>query len=361
MNKRNIKDVLLIAAPGIGDALLSTPLVRSIKNAFPDSSISIMVREGQGEILRGIPEINQIIEVPKRMGLRKALPFLSNHLKEFELGISTASGDRWLLFCSVMAKRCILLVPNFRFKDFWKYLLPGKKVIENLEYPTILQNLSLLSPLKIEPCVEVMLPQSTNDILKAYLPLDFDVDKKFAVIHIIPGYAYKQWAERNWKQLIAYIIERGLQVVLTSGPDVNDIAYINYIKTLFPEKVISLAGKLPFSALGVLLKQAALYVGPDTSTTHLAAASGCLTIALYGPTPIRKWAPWPKNYRSFLTPFSEGKMYQRRNNVILLQGTCVENESKIPCFHRNGDASLCLETLKFDLVKSAVDECLSSM
>ena len=42
-----------------------------------------------------------------------------------------------------------------------------------------------------------------------------------------------------------------------------------------------------------LLSQARVYVGPDTSVTHLAAAAGCPTVALYGPTDPRLWGPWP--------------------------------------------------------------------
>jgi len=44
---------------------------------------------------------------------------------------------------------------------------------------------------------------------------------------------------------------------------------------------------------------ARLYVGPDTSVTHLAAASGCPTIALFGPTDPRLWGPWPEHGLAF--------------------------------------------------------------
>ena len=57
--------------------------------------------------------------------------------------------------------------------------------------------------------------------------------------------------------------------------------------------VVRERGRLDWAGLTALLRGAAVYVGPDTSMTHLAAGSGCPTIALYGPTSPRLIGPWP--------------------------------------------------------------------
>lgn len=43
--------------------------------------------------------------------------------------------------------------------------------------------------------------------------------------------------------------------------------------------------------LGALLSRAGLYVGNDSGISHLAAACGAPTLALFGPTDPRQWAP----------------------------------------------------------------------
>ena len=50
--------------------------------------------------------------------------------------------------------------------------------------------------------------------------------------------------------------------------------------------VVRLDGKLDWPALSALIAAARVYIGPDTAITHLAAATGAPTVALYGP-PIR--------------------------------------------------------------------------
>jgi heptosyltransferase-3 len=101
-----------------------------------------------------------------------------------------------------------------------------------------------------------------------------------------------------------------------------------------------------------------VYVGPDTSATHIAAATGTPTVALFGPTQTIRWAPWPKGWKA------GADLWQlvgsgRRGNVYLVQGEapCV------PC-HKEGcerhleSRSECLVTLPVNRVIGAVAEML---
>jgi ADP-heptose:LPS heptosyltransferase len=47
----------------------------------------------------------------------------------------------------------------------------------------------------------------------------------------------------------------------------------------------------PIRVLGALLAKAGLYVGNDSGISHLAAAAGAPTLALFGPTDPAAWAP----------------------------------------------------------------------
>jgi ADP-heptose:LPS heptosyltransferase len=52
-----------------------------------------------------------------------------------------------------------------------------------------------------------------------------------------------------------------------------------------------LARGLPLRTLGAVLARAGLFLGNDSGVTHLAAACGTKTLALYGPTDPEQWAP----------------------------------------------------------------------
>ena len=81
---------------------------------------------------------------------------------------------------------------------------------------------------------------------------------------------------------------------------------------------------LSFGQLVTLLRDAALYIGPDTSISHLAAASGVPMLAIFGPTNPQRWAPWPR-----LAEAQPVQFHRRRPAQTLGQVTLVQSE--LPC------------------------------
>ena len=118
-----------------------------------------------------------------------------------------------------------------------------------------------------------------------------------------------------------------------------------------------LDGALTWPELAALLGQARIYVGPDTSVTHLAAASGCPTVALYGPTDPRLWGPWPA--AGLERMWEAAGTIQRRGNVWL-----VQNPVALPAVPAGGlrtasdSFSRCLDELAPAQVLRAVEEAL---
>jgi heptosyltransferase-3 len=93
-----------------------------------------------------------------------------------------------------------------------------------------------------------------------------------------------------------------------------------------PPQLLDLSGQLDFNQLVTLLQGAALYIGPDTSVSHLAAASGVPVIAIFGPTNPMRWAPWPARAAA-RELFERSAAVQRAGNVTVMQGSL----SCVPC------------------------------
>lgn len=55
--------------------------------------------------------------------------------------------------------------------------------------------------------------------------------------------------------------------------------------------------QLEITDLASVISGARLYIGNDAGTTHLAAATGCSTLALFGPTDCTRWAPRGRDVR----------------------------------------------------------------
>ncbi len=177
----------------------------------------------------------------------------------------------------------------------------------------------------------------------------------YAVLHPNPMYHYKRWNDAGWRALARGLAARGLAVVVTQGRDAEEGAYVD--RLFAGEAVVRERGRLDWAGLTALLKGAVVYVGPDTSVTHLAAGSGCPTVALYGPTSPRLVGPWPVG--GLDQPWAPAGRMQRRGNVWLVQNPlpCLPCE-QLGCDRHLDSRSQCLDELAADQVLAAVDQAV---
>ena len=58
--------ILIISLRRIGDLLLTTPVIRSIRRAWPGAEIDVLVFDGTAGIIAGNPDIDRILTMPQR-------------------------------------------------------------------------------------------------------------------------------------------------------------------------------------------------------------------------------------------------------------------------------------------------------
>lgn len=355
----NPRRILIIATPVMGDVLLSTPVIRSVRAAWPDAQIEVLTRPGGGAVLEGNPDVTGVIELHKKPPVRKLLAFLIARFRKYDLVLSNSASDRALIYSLVMGKRRVSLVyaahKNVRLKE---RLYDHSSLIEYERLHTIEQNLSLLDPLGIERRYDVTLPRSATSAatLRAELGDDW-AEQRFAVIHPNSAGPYKRWHKAGWERTVRHLHDRGLRVLVSGSPAATDIDYIESLG-LDTRPAESLAGKLSLADLSLLLEKAQIYVGVDTLITHIAAAAGTPTVALFGPVSPLTWGPWPQGFGGGDSPWRHVGS-QKRLNVTVVQGvkSCVPC-GQAGCERRLDSYSECLDELSAEAVIAAVDERL---
>jgi heptosyltransferase III len=299
-SSQNIKSILLIKFKNIGDVLLMTPAIHTLRIRYPAAKITAMVNDYTADLLNRNPDVDQIITLDRNR-CKKGLLF-SKLLYELHLirkiralkpnlVIDFTSGDR--------AARYALL--SGAPKKIGYHLNRGKFSWKNLVYTE-----------KVErPCgsthqviKDLRLVGVTSSEIKDY-PLhlwhqDKDLDwarnfwqpNKIKVhIHPVARWLYKCWHDERMAELVDRLIVNGADVVLTCGPEENEIKRAKSIVQKCKSSPRSLFGDISLSQLAAISKTADLFVGVDTAPMHIAAATGTPIIALFGPTGI-DWHPW---------------------------------------------------------------------
>ncbi len=108
----------------------------------------------------------------------------------------------------------------------------------------------------------------------------------FLAIHPGSGSPRKNWPTGGFAALAEAIAPQE-PFALVAGPADGEAS--TALAAMAPRAVV--LRELPVRLLGGVLSRAALYVGNDSGVSHLAAAFGAPTLALFGPTDPATWAP----------------------------------------------------------------------
>ena len=350
------KSILVITLRYLGDTLLVTPLINSLKKAYPDAEIDVLLPASNLGMFEGNHDVSKLIlmsDKKEKFGFGKLLFSL---FRRYDLAISTQGGDRPVL-CAIMAgKLSMSFIADTTSKYSWKRHLPDwlLEVKEQHLHP-VLENLRFCQLLNIEPSYILSLPRESGNSTP-YIP-----SEKFAVLHMMPQWTYKQWHEEGWIKVGQYLDRMGLVLVLTGSSQASEMEMVKALQGKLPPSTRNLAGQLSLAQLTMLIEKAALFLGPDTGITHLAAATGVRTVALYGPTDPEKWAPWPSGYMENVSPFASKGRVQQNNNVCVVQG--VSEKACVPCqlegCNRNRQSnSECLDNLTGEAVIEILHQLL---
>ena len=367
MAKFNPNSILLIATRQMGDVLLATPLLRTLRRAYPEASIDVLVYTDKGGMLEGNRDCNAVIETDEHLDWRGLVRILRRIFRRYELAVTVQANDRGHLFAWLASRRRVGLIPDMTAASAWKRAsCRAWAVLDNVHTHTVAQNLRLADLLGVPRDYSVVPPccEHAEAIVNGLVP--WPQQQGIAVLHPLPMWHYKRWTRQGWAELIAGLRDRGLKIVLTGGPADEEVAYCEALAD--GVDVLNLAGKLPIPALPALLGRARLFVGPDTSITHLAAACGLPTLALYGPSNPLKWGPWPAGWNLAATPYTMlARPWQRHGNVLLLQGVQPADRGVcLPCREEGCDKhkrslSRCLSEMPASLVLAAADELLAGL
>ena len=376
------KKVLFIATRQIGDVLVTTPLISKARELWPDAQFHFLGYRGKLDMLYGNPDIAEIIETSDRPGFGEYLSLFNTLFQRYDLAVITQPSDRAYMYGLVAALRRVGVLGGHpqgkevedkskssksEKQNAWKKFICMHTVdVDYFKQHVIAEKLRLLEvffrnptdlfskPITVTPPVgDALTPGITNAL-----------DQPYLVVHPGPLTAYKRWPLAHWQHLITWLVSRGFQVVLSASPAKQDVQLNHDIISLLDDataaKVINAAGKLSIPQAGTLLRGASLYIGVDTSITHLAAACNTPTITLFGATPPTNFGPWPNGFIGE-QPYQLQARSQTVGNVTILQGPgeCVPCR-KAGCYDRADSNSECLDLLEPAQVITAIEQALKS-
>ncbi|GIX46473.1 MAG: glycosyl hydrolase [Candidatus Tectimicrobiota bacterium] len=279
-----LRTVLLVRLSSIGDILLTTPVLRLLRQACPQARLDFALKAPYADLLRANPCVDRLLLVPPGESLRAMWRRLRQQRYDLVLDWQRTLRSRVLLWGVRATHRLAYNKRTVRRALLvhlgWNLLRPPLAVPELYARP--LRRLGLTAPL---PPLEMHLTPESQAAAAAYLEQALPAGQRQPLLAVAPGarWATKRWpAERFAAVAQALADAHGAAVVLLG--DADDVPLAQAICQQLRAPVLDGTGRLSLMQTAALLQRCRLLLSNDSGLMHLAAALRVPVVAVFGPT-----------------------------------------------------------------------------
>ncbi|GBD04620.1 Lipopolysaccharide core heptosyltransferase RfaQ [bacterium HR20] len=296
--------ILLLRQDRIGDVLCSTPILDTLRHAFPHARMDIVLSKNNialagivhhwcdhvwcyGKTLASFLHLRRML---RRMQYDVVVDLMDNP--------STTST---MLIAATNAP--------FRFGIFkenaWAYThcVP---LLDRSRYHYVERIAQLLLPFGIDPAsaqLDLRYPLSQSDIARAACDLGLPEHPErcgFVFIHTSTRHQPLQWEWGRYRELVRILRQRFPSLAIGLGGTEHDADAINAIASECGGFALP---TLPFHRYAAMLYYARLLITPDTSIVHVAAALKVPAVVLFhrGDERLLPWYPYRSPYRALVS------------------------------------------------------------
>ena len=292
----------------LGDAVLTLPLIRTLRAAWPDAALDFYVRGGLAPLFAAQPEIDAVYAYDKRGSARGPSGFwlLSREVaaRRYDMWIDAHLSLRSSLMARLSGapRRVGYAEASLAWWLFTDQV--GRRFAERQEIERLL---GLLEPLNLPPAV---LEDESLRWPELSLPVDAlaEAERLLAplppgpVLGVHPGSVWptKRWTPEGFALVLRRALEAGACAVVLASPDESDAA--REVLRLAGDmgdgrpltraaegpwgtsRLLDLAGRTSLPVLAAVLGRLQCYLTNDSGPMHLAWAQRTPVTALFGPT-----------------------------------------------------------------------------
>jgi len=303
---------LIINPFGIGDVLFTTPVIKALRQEYPDGFIGYWSNLRVKSILESNPQINRVFALSRGdlkkiyqesffNGIWSAIKLVWQIKKEhFDICLDFSLDHRYSLLAKIIGIRQRI---GFNYKGRGRFLtqridLAGYQEKHVVEY--YLELLKFLGITALDKNLYLnVLPK--NELKAKDILACAGIEEDDLVIGIAPGAGgswgkdavYKHWPALKFAQVADRLATELKAKIVILGDEAEDkIAEV--IVHAMRNKPIDLTGKTSLDILPAVIKNCNLLVTNDGGLMHMAVALGVRTVSVFGPVSEKVYGPFPE-------------------------------------------------------------------
>jgi len=291
--------ILIIRPGGIGDAVLLIPAIKEIKRLLPRCQIDILAEKRNWEVFKMCKDVSNIYLYDRASELLKTLR------QRYYIVIDT---EQWHRLSAVVASLTgapvrVGFSTNDRRALFTHLVSYSHEDYEVYSFFNLIKELFKLFDVEIPDKKLFFNPDSVFLELDEMDISDWVKQTITALIERFPsGYcvispgatvAERRWGGENYAKVAYSLQKNGFGVVVVGTR--ADRADAEMILSKAGE-ALDLTGKTTLKEAAYVIKNARVFIGPDSGLLHIAFGLGTATVSLFGAGIESKWAPRGKKH-----------------------------------------------------------------
>lgn len=335
-----MKRILIVEVNWVGDVLFSTPFIKAVRDAYPDSHIACLLHPRTREMLESNPRVNEII-IYDEEGLHRGFLGKLRLVRELKKRNFNTAFILHRSFTKAMLTYLAGIGERLGYATKLRRWILTKAIDEPVgDIHKVEYFLRLASAAGIQAgsrSYEFFIGDAAKGHVGKFLAnAGLGEDERFVVINPGGNWDPKRWPKENFAKLSDLIAERFKVRIAITGSK-KDIALARDIQNLMKARPVIAAGKTTMGELAAILERAVLVISNDSGPMHLAVAVGAKVVALFGPT-----SP------DITGPYGGG------NYMVISKNDRCE----MPCYNKDCSINSCMSAITVDDVMREVEKAL---
>lgn len=300
------KNILVINTMHIGDLMLVTPALRTLRANYPQAHIALLTDRILADLVRCNENIDECILIDKHgrdKGILALIRFIRQIRKRhFDLVINYHRNERASAIASFSGGKNIVGYAQLFFHRFFDHWMPNFAMADTPKDKVMHQTLCHLKVLQeAAGCtklddrgLEMWLPPEEEKKASDLWQKEFAEDDRVIAFNIGASWMTKRWIDAYFAECADRFIQEGYHIAFLGGPtDVAIVkACIEKMKEKDSPKVHVFTGKVSLTVLAGLLRRCCLFLTTDSGPMHVGVAMNVPIVTMFGASPVPTFYPY---------------------------------------------------------------------
>ena len=296
---RDYKNILVINLMHIGDLMLVTPVLRTLRTNYPKARISLLADKKLADLVQYNRHIDECLLIDKK-GRDDSLPSFIKYIwgirkKKFDLVINLHRNERASAIAAFSGADRIVGYAKPGFALLFDQVLPNLKAVKHQIHShfDVLEQAVGIDRID-DGGLEMWLPEAAVRSAAKIWQENFAPDKKVVAFNIGASWKTKRWIDTYFARCADELLEKGYGVAFFGGPMDTELveACIAQMKHRDSGDIKVFTGKVSLGELGALLKKCALFLTTDSGPMHVGVSQNVPVVTMFGASPVPGFYPY---------------------------------------------------------------------